>query len=469
MSRILIAPWGNPFGWTKVKYEFRGKQDEAPTTLPLLRCSLEVDKVVLIVLDSLAEALPSFRYEDVKREAERRVRCFLAKNNISLDNVDVVVSYSVGKLGKYQFDRELKDFYAHILWELGERLLEVARCKEEVEIYLDLTHGINYMPTLVYRAVRKLGSILALTKRVSLTVLNSETPKKDHSPDYVLKIHTVSKTQLQPLFLIRRIVPEPCKCDVEKSDGGEVLLLKDRRGNGGEGLNCRYLITYDALSSAVQNGLPLLLLDLLNRSLKESTAGKCAPSEMGVVEYAQQGVENCFRKYEESISYSADEHKFSAKYSTTSSLTNWIQVAFLLRVLKDSLGPELCYNPEEGISLERLTELAGRIWRENTQTGVFVFKNLNDEKEQNKIKKRAKECKDKWRSYARDDNKACKYQDACSEGDKDNIRDFRNFIAHSGITYNTIEIKEKNGRPWLRYCNGITSKIARDLSKHLPE
>ncbi|NPB04658.1 MAG: hypothetical protein GXO39_09680, partial [Thermotogae bacterium] len=230
----------------------------------------------------------------------------------------------------------------------------------------------------------------------------------------------------------------------------------------------------DALSSAVQNGLPLLLLDLLNRSLKESTTGKCAPSERGVVEYAQQGVENCFRKYEESISYSAGECKFFARYSTTPSLTNWVQVAFLLKVLKDSLGPVLHYDPQEGISLGRLTELAGRIWKENTQTGVFVFKNLNDEKEQNKIKKRAEKCKDEWRSYAGDNDKACKYQGECPEkgkGRKDSkdIRDFRNFIAHSGITYNTIEIKGKNGRPWLRYRNDCISKIAKDLSKHLPE
>ncbi|NPA80346.1 MAG: hypothetical protein GXO29_04780, partial [Thermotogae bacterium] len=232
----------------------------------------------------------------------------------------------------------------------------------------------------------------------------------------------------------------------------------------------------DALSSAVQNGLPLLLLDLLNRSLKESTTGKCAPSERDVVEYAQQGVENCFKQYEESISYSAGECKFSAKYSTTPSLTNWIQVAFLLRVLKDSLGPELCYDPQEGISLERLTELAEKIWRKDSLAGVFIFKNLNDKddrsgSDRNRIENRAKakECQDKWCPYAKKENMACKYQDACSEGDKDNIRDFRNFIAHSGITFGTVKIKGKNGRPWLRYCDSIISKIARDLSKHLPE
>ena len=462
MSRILIAPWGNPFGWKKVKYELKGKEYEAPTTLPLLMDKFKVDRVALIILDSLAEVLPSFRYSDVKGEAERRVRCFLAKNGIPSDRVDVIVSYSVGQLGRYQFDRELKDFYAHILWELGKRLLEASRRDEKIEIYLDLTHGINYIPTLVYRAVRKLGSILAITKEAHLTVLNSETPKRNHPPDRPLKIHIVSKSRLQPLFLIRRIVPEPCDCDLKEPN--EVPLLKDRQENEKEGLNCKHLIIYDALSSAVQNGLPLLLLDLMNRTLEKSTTGKCAPSENGVVEYAWRAIENCFKKYEENITYFTEECKFYAKYSATSSLTNWIQVALLLSVLKDSLGPELRYDIHEGIRLDYLKKISERIWKRIIPTGIFVSESLR--KDTKKIENCAESNSNNWRLYADClKNKNNNEYNECASSPKDS----RNFIAHSGITFGTVEIRMKNGKPHLRYRDGVIFKVAKDLSKHLPK
>jgi len=45
-------------------------------------------------------------------------------------------------------------------------------------VYLDISHGINFMPTLTYRALNEILGVLAHTRRISLEIYNSEPVNK---------------------------------------------------------------------------------------------------------------------------------------------------------------------------------------------------------------------------------------------------------------------------------------------------
>ncbi len=73
---------------------------------------------------------------------------------------------------------------------------------EHVEVHVDLTHDVNYMPTLLYKTVRELLQLLAYTRTVVLHVYNSEPFAGKDTP---LNVHLIEKTELRP-----SVPPEIC-------------------------------------------------------------------------------------------------------------------------------------------------------------------------------------------------------------------------------------------------------------------
>lgn len=178
MRRVLIAPWGKPwktiressYSWEEVEYIFNDDRCRSRSTLPLLRKALNPDCTVVIVLDTALGLVPN-NYDELTKEIGDAYKDFI-NNQLGLrDDVKIIVAPGVGRFktddGYVEFKGSLIDFYYIILHELSRILVEL---DDKAEVYIDISHGLNFMPTLTYRAVNEVLGVLAHTKKISLEV-----------------------------------------------------------------------------------------------------------------------------------------------------------------------------------------------------------------------------------------------------------------------------------------------------------
>ena len=220
-ERVLIAPWGNPFQWEPIKYEFRGYVLESSSTLPILVEAIKPDKVIVVVLDTLAnlqikgkpevDTKKFSNYSEVVKDVEDRVKWFLefelsekCPNIVKMledGQLKIVVAPGVGLFKNIRVEGDILDFYNYALYKLSTELPV-----GEAEVYLDLTHGINFMPTLLYRALNNLLGLSAFINDCKLVVLNSEPypqgfPKEEKEkiiPETTLHIRVVEDRAVRP-------------------------------------------------------------------------------------------------------------------------------------------------------------------------------------------------------------------------------------------------------------------------------
>lgn len=230
-------------------FEPTGSTLTSKSTLPLLVEELRPSKVLILVLDTVAQADEGVRsYEDVTNQVKRRYEEFLEELGVS-GEVRVEVAPGVGSFPNGSFHGSMADFYYLALEALAR---EIPAGRSELTIHLDLTHGINYMPALAYRAVRELAGLAAMAGRVRLRVYNSE-PYSGRAKR--LGIHVVEDAQIRPVVEASLISGkgylEPT--DPRDADGKRYLqqeVLEGYRELGGE---------LNAFLGAAAGGLPLAL------------------------------------------------------------------------------------------------------------------------------------------------------------------------------------------------------------------
>ena len=212
---LFVTTWGSPAVWQEATYVFNpGEKSErkyCTTLIPLLMHEVvDEDKLdlVIVVLDSLVDkytprdqakqqeskcyecyndlskyidmAASSSTYTElvshIKQFIEEFVKCLLDRYNVELKvKPHVVVAPAVGSPGgKWVFKGELWDYQSKVLIELGELCLN----KPYQRVVLDLSHGINYMPSLTLHLSPMLSSILLLAhkelKSVEFILYNSD-------------------------------------------------------------------------------------------------------------------------------------------------------------------------------------------------------------------------------------------------------------------------------------------------------
>jgi len=118
--------------------------------------------VYILVLDTLSH-LESENYEDIVKEVKEKTESFI-KENLNIDNYEIIVCPGVGTFPNGKFYGNLVDYYSFALYELSKRF------DGDLEVHLDLTHGLNYMPVLTYRVVKDLLEIQSIKNNVRLVV-----------------------------------------------------------------------------------------------------------------------------------------------------------------------------------------------------------------------------------------------------------------------------------------------------------
>ncbi len=268
VGTVVFAPWGDPANWVETRYvilDRRGREKarrEAFTSLQPILESLERARAYIIAADTLAfnENPSPPKLEPPARELEDRVREYVGKKAcLPRENYGVIVAPGViraklrGSGITIDFRGAITDYYYKLLYDT----IMVLFRDEPRGVALDLTHGINYMPHLAYKAVRE-AALLYLAREklagklnsISLVVYNSdpvipdpetrgkcgrsgEDPCSPSSPGecgrvmHEARINIVSKEVLRPALL----AVEATTISLEEVGGyGSVLKPRARLG-----------------------------------------------------------------------------------------------------------------------------------------------------------------------------------------------------------------------------------------------
>jgi CRISPR-associated protein Csx1 len=169
--KILIEIWGNFEKWKEVNYYYGNENiKDSKTTFPLLFQCINPSSVFVIVSDTLIDNYDeeyenySHIIDQVTIETKSFIDDINKKFNTNLNDYNIIVAPGIGRFEKIEVKGNPHNFYAFIYTKLScfitEQLEEIFS-NEEIEVYLDITHGINYMTMMSYRAVKDILSILA--------------------------------------------------------------------------------------------------------------------------------------------------------------------------------------------------------------------------------------------------------------------------------------------------------------------
>lgn len=228
-TKILVAIWGNFSAWKDANYRYKNKIYTSSTTLPLLLDTIKPNYTYIILADTLMDKYDNiFTYQEglarIKNEAgafiKEKIRSYPTK--LKEDNINILILPAVGTFSRSRFVGNPNNFYALVYFELARNILrnlgsKLAFISENnkpcLELYLDITHGLNFMTMMTYRAVKDILQIIAYFCNVRLIVLNSDPLVGSGNID--LNINEIEKINVIPAFNFYRysdtmlLIPSP--------------------------------------------------------------------------------------------------------------------------------------------------------------------------------------------------------------------------------------------------------------------
>ncbi|MCS7098694.1 MAG: CRISPR-associated CARF protein Csx1 [Candidatus Methanomethyliaceae archaeon] len=253
MKSILIITLGDPSFYDEVEYIYENSHYKSKFTLPLLFENTKPEYVIIIALDTIIDE-PVGNYNELINSVNRKYRDFISKEIPNLDKLKIIVAPGVGRFQSknfiFNFIGELRDFLIYLIYELSKIFIE---SEDGLTIHLDLTHGINFMPTFTLHAIKEIAGLLTVAKEnVRLRVYNAEPYRRNITSS--LRIHIVEDWNAILEY------------DLTAIKRGRLLKLYDKKLNKEmkEPLKSTELdgITADDINvfiSSIFNGLPLSL------------------------------------------------------------------------------------------------------------------------------------------------------------------------------------------------------------------
>jgi len=259
-TKILVAIWGNFSAWKDANYRYKNKIYTSRTTLPLLLDTIKPNYTYIILADTLMDKYDNiFTYQEglarIKNEAgafiKEKIRSYPTK--LKEDNINILILPAVGTFSRSRFVGNPNNFYALVYFELARNILrnlgsKLAFISENnkpcLELYLDITHGLNFMTMITYRAVKDILQIIAYFCNVRLIVLNSDPLVGSGNID--LNINEIEKINVIPAFNFYRY-----------SD--TMLLIPSPSGHEGVNALTKRMDRLYAFCSAFLHGLPVYM------------------------------------------------------------------------------------------------------------------------------------------------------------------------------------------------------------------
>ncbi|ALL01386.1 hypothetical protein Pyrde_1340 [Pyrodictium delaneyi] len=227
---LLIAPWGLPWSWRPAKYVFMGYEEESTTSLSCLAKALNPRRILIVISESalcsnkminkFLESIQRDSYGEALDELKTAIVEYVRENSgvdIAGRAVRIAVcpahghfkpqEASIGCEWRSFLGNPVSDYASCVIAYTLEELAEINSRGEvngKVEIALDITHGINYMPLAAFRAVMAAARILSASAgvRINVDVFNSEP----YVPDQTLEIHLVDREAVTSVKAATRLV-----------------------------------------------------------------------------------------------------------------------------------------------------------------------------------------------------------------------------------------------------------------------
>ncbi len=442
--KILIAPWGNPKTWGYVEYQIEGSQDKisSKTSLKALCNKISPDKVLILVGDTLAEVEEIFNtvYENIETAVQEKIKKFLKTPEVGLEdqkNIEILVLPSVGKFPNGSFEGHLLDYYYMLFYKLAKIFLK----NTYEEVYLDLTHGINFMPVLTYRSVRELLSIFAFFSKVKLFVYNADPfsgKEKKH-----LFLHLVEETEIEaeiptiPKFYKNSFSPKLIDTLTKINEKESTFKIPQE-----------FIREIIAFLGAVFFGLPLVIFNLF-------------PNIEELKKYLELAVELWRKKIE--INLEKDRIRVKRKVFFTPIcqplLLAW---TFAEKLRQENLISERC----KEVEIKQIEDLSKNFLFRNRRVKIFIGKELKDLKNVH--------AKEEWEIYKelikKKSSQSPDRLSASSEKDASKLKnqpspDSRNLLAHGGFEKNIVEISKRNSLK-VKYKENFYSFIISTILKN---
>jgi CRISPR-associated protein Csx1 len=426
--KLLIAPWGKPFEWRGVKYTYSGKTKKSKDPLALIKEIEKPDKIVIVVLDTLADTLLKngidnyshnwlSNYSYIKTEIQRKVSDFCQKE-LGFVPDEVIISYGFGEFIKTKFLGNAKDFYYDVFKEFSFLFAEL-EINREIEVVFDATHGINWITILTYRALREILEILSYFYSVNLKVLNSDPFVREGAD--LLNINIIEETKILPRISVYKDDRRPIEPyngleeDKEKKKVGKEIndFFKEIFGN-----NRKYSEYRDEILLFLGSfyfALPVALLSYIPD-----------PEDL------RTKIEKISDEFEKNIQIDdrVEKVQILRKLEFRESFANFSKAYLISSVLG-----KLRFRKSYEIPLSEIEELKGKVF------GKLAIECNRIDVEIKEVSELKDKLSEEYQIYAK-----IKFGSFRDEIDK------RNFFAHAGFEYNSIELKKD-------ICNGKKDEI----------
>jgi len=422
--KLLIVPWGNPFTWEEVKYRFGNTICTSKTSLCVLTKELNPDRILILVGDSLAKSekvKENSEYASIKKTVEEEIKLFLSENVYyeSHPKVDICVLPGTGYFPNGAFEGQVLDYYYRLLYELADIISKDAFS----EVHLDLTHGLNFMPVLTYRAVKEILQVVSFFKSVKFTAYNAD-PFVSGVPETVLTLHVVEETEEDPRF------PSFSPYVVDESSRFFEKLAVDENGQKLKVVEKPWLKEVLTFVGGINFGLPLVLITFF------------VPSEK-ILSHLEEALENYERKIE--IRKDGNRLRLRRKARLTP-LFRVLTLSWLLLKLFEK--EDLLKERREEISLNEFESLAKKVFWKDINLRSILGREIDN-------LKKIKDFSSHWELWAKIDGK------------KPGSPDPRNFFAHGGLEKNAVELCNTEEGLALRYCKDKKDTVQKFVLKVL--
>ncbi|MCS7244237.1 MAG: CRISPR-associated CARF protein Csx1 [Candidatus Calescibacterium sp.] len=437
--KIYIATWGNPFAWKETQYRYGNEILKSCSTLEIIDKIENPDKIIIISLDSIADQDPNCinckEYNEIVEIAKNKIQEYIVNNlklEYLLNKTEVITSLSVGEFQRLSMVGQSTDFYFHTFHNLSKFFIEYflmnknkIKISDNIEIIIDISHGINFMPVICYSVTRMILNIWGfLFNNLRIRVLNSDPFIGQANPQY-LNINVIEETRIVPriyissddLFLSRSLLVSPFVEDNLKKE----IVKRKNEFTLEENNTYREALIF---LSAFYNKLPLYSVVYL-------------PNKQKITELINKIIN-------EHLNYITVEIRSEKKLKVQRNLFINHHFENLLKVLSlISIFEYLGVKASDEVEINELKNLNQKLF-EN-----FSVEKNRVEVEIEEIKQKEKYIIGNFREYINIENEFRK-QLRINTLQFSNTINRRNFFAHAGLEYNSIKIKKVGEKIFLK-------------------
>ncbi|BCU70116.1 CRISPR-associated CARF protein Csx1 [Stygiolobus caldivivus] len=212
--KTLFAPIGDPKNYKEVEYVVDGSDHQYPTkaSFDAIRKALSIDHVVVYAGLSLCDLTKNRSYEDCVNYVTGYV-----KDKLNINDIDLIVAPNVFGNTFVQEDRKNTLFFNFIYYNT----LKLLEDKKPDEVYIDITHGINYMPLLATDAIKLASYTYMVNEKeaLNLSTFNSEPVVQGVSgPYHITRVYEEkTSTRLSLLHVLSPFLSKDHKNKVQNN------------------------------------------------------------------------------------------------------------------------------------------------------------------------------------------------------------------------------------------------------------